>query len=340
MERANPRCIVVGAGGIAGAWFPPLLEEGVEVAAIVDLNSEAASARAREYGLDCLVTDDLDSALRSTAPDFAVDLTPPEAHADVTVACLHAGAHVIGEKPMAANLDQARRMVGASEQTGRLFMVSQSRRWDRKHDSIRRTLASGAIGKVGTVACDFFLGPHFGGFRDQMESPLILDMAIHHFDLVRFLTGADPEWVFCHEHNPAGSWYRGDAAAVCVFGMSDGSVFSYRGSWCAEGFPTSWNGDWRVVGSRGTLLYASDQEPRVQRVAREDDGFHRPLEEVELVPSSLEKTGMHGALAEMLRFLREGVRPQTECHDNIQSLAMVFAALESSKVDGPVRVRV
>lgn len=338
MDRANPRCIVVGAGGISGAWFPPLLEEKVEIAAIVDLRKEAAEARAKQYGLDCLCTDDLDLALRTTAPDFAVDLTVPEAHADVTVACLQGGAHVIGEKPMAASMEQARRMVAASERTGKLYMVSQSRRWDRKHDSIRRTLASGAIGDLTTMCCDFFIGAHFGGFRDEMESPLILDMAIHHFDLVRFLTGLDAEWVYCHEFNPKGSWYRGDVAAACVFGMTGGAVFSYRGSWCSEGFHTSWNGDWRIVGTSGTLLYQGDADPRVQRVAG-DEGFHRPLEDVAPVPSDLEKTAMHGALLEMLRFLREGARPQTECHDNIRSLAMVFSALESSKVDGPVRVR-
>lgn len=339
MNRANPRCIVVGAGGISGAWFPPLLEEKVEIAAIVDLRKDAAEARAKQYGLDCLCTDDLDLALKTTAPDFAVDLTVPEAHADVTVACLQGGAHVIGEKPMAASMDQARRMVAASERTGKLYMVSQSRRWDRKHDSIRRTLAGGAVGDLTTLCCDFFIGAHFGGFRDEMDSPLILDMAIHHFDLVRFLTGLDAEWVYCHEFNPKGSWYRGDVAAVCVFGMTGGAVFSYRGSWCSEGFHTSWNGDWRIVGTNGTLLYQGDADPRVQRVAG-DEGFHRPLEEVAPVPSDLEATGMHGALLEMLRFLREGVRPQTECHDNIRSLAMVFSALESSKVDGPVRVKI
>jgi hypothetical protein len=48
---------------------------------------------------------------------------------------------------------------------------------------------------------------------------------------------------------------------------------------------------------------------------------------------------MHGALREMLAFLRTGRKPQTECHDNIKSLAMVLAAIESSRAGKRVEVR-
>ena len=163
-----------------------------------------------------------------------------------------------------------------------------------------------------------------------MASPLILDMAVHQFDLARFMGGVDPEAVYAREFNPKGSWYRGDAAASCVFEMRGGVVFSFRGSWCAEGFDTSWNGNWRFIGSRGTILYEYGQDPRGERVAGEK-GFTRPREEIALSDSPLTKTYWHGGLLEMLTFLRTGDKPQTECHDNIKSLAMVFGAIESSK---------
>ena len=71
-----------------------------------------------------------------------------------------------------------------------------------------------------------------------MDSPLLLDMAIHQFDLARMMTGADPEHVYTVEYNPHGSWYRGDAAASCIFEMSNGVVFTFNGSWAAEGCAT------------------------------------------------------------------------------------------------------
>ena len=323
------RAVIVGAGGISDAWFPPLMQEKVEIAAVVDLKVGAAAAKIQKYGLTSEASSDLAAALSRARPDFVLDLTVPEAHCQVTCTALRAGCPVIGEKPMASSMAEARRMVQASEETGKLFMVSQSRRWDVRHDRVRRTLAAGTLGEVTIASCDFFLGAHFGGFRDQMESPLILDMAIHHFDLARFLTGRDAVAVYAKEFNPRGSWYAGDSSACCIFELAGGAIFSYRGSWSAEGFPTSWNGDWRIVGERGTLLYDRDKDPVVQ-VPTSTEGFQRPLGDGPVAASPLTAQTMHGALREMLAYLDGGPKPQTECHDNIRSLAMVFAAKESA----------
>ena len=325
------RVVVAGAGGISNAWFPPLLEEGVEVVGVVDLRKETADAQVAKYKLPAVVGSDLKEMLSPTKPDFVLDLTIPEAHGNVTCTALEAGYPVIGEKPMAASMDEARRMVKTSEKTGKLYMVSQSRRWDVKHYQMRDTVASGEIGQVTTLNCDFYIGAHFGGFRDDMPSPLILDMAIHHFDLARFVIGADPVAVYAREFNPKGSWYKGDVAATCIFEMSNGIIFTYRGSWCAEGCHTSWNGDWRIIGDKGTLLCEKDQTPTGQVVAKAE-GFHSELRPLNVAAPAVKHGGMHGALCEMIAYLRTGEKPQTECHDNIKSLAMVFSAIESSKL--------
>ena len=324
------RVLVVGAGAISEAWFPALLEERVHIGAVVDLRIEAARAAIHKYKLDAEAATELAAALKKVKPDFVLDLTVPEAHCDVTCAALEAGCHVLGEKPMAASMEEARRMVATAERTRKVYMVSQNRRWEPRHEAIRGALASEVIGGVSTINCDFYVGAHFGGFRDEMAHPLLLDMAIHHFDLARLFSGSDGVAVYAKEFNPKGSWYRGDVAASCVFEMTDGIVFTYRGSWCAEGFPTSWHGNWRIVGERGTVLYEQDQDPRAQVVAGEA-GFQRPVADVPIPVAAMEATGMHGALREMLAFLRTGRRPQTECHDNVKSFAMVHAAVESAR---------
>ena len=333
------RAIVVGAGGISRAWFPPLEAEKVEVAAVVDLARDRAEAAIETYALGrAVASDDLARTLRQVPADFAVDLTTPEAHGAVTCAALKAGLHVIGEKPMASSMAEARRMVRAADRAGRLYMVSQSRRWVAAHEAIRRTIAAGRLGPLTTVNCDFFLGAHFGGFRAAMESPLILDMSIHHFDLARMLGGLDPVAVWCEEFNPAGSWYAGDVAANAVFEMEGGVRFAYRGSWSAEGCQTSWHGNWRLIGTRGTLLYENDADPRGEVVARQK-GFTRPKRPLRLAKASVRHPGQRGALRELLAYLKRGRTPQCECHDNIQSLAMVFAAMDSSRRGRRVPVR-
>ena len=334
IKLSTPRAIVVGAGGIAGAWMPALAAERVAVAAIVDLRREAAVALAEKNGLDASIAhDDLARALAAVPADFVIDLTVPDAHHRVTTLALEAGLPVIGEKPMAATMAQAIDLVRASERTGNLFMTSQSRRYESRHASVRATIAAGRLGTITNVDCDFYLAAHFGGFRDEMASVLLLDMAIHHFDLARHFTGLDPVDVWCEEYNPAGSWYRGDAAAICVFRMSNGARFTYRGSWCAEGAHTSWNGDWRFVGTEGSLRLVGDKEPPSGKVVDRANppAFHLSLAPLETVDVTLERTGFRGGLGEMLDFLRGGATPSTECHDNVKSLAMVHAAIASSR---------
>jgi predicted dehydrogenase len=336
---ASERVVVVGAGGISPAWFKPLKAEGVQVAAVVDLRLEQAQKRIAEFDLaGAEASADMAAMIRRHRPDFVIDLTVPEAHCKTTCKALELGCHVIGEKPMASCMKEARKMVATAERTGKLYMVSQSRRWDARHEVVHRMIAGGQLGTLTTMNCDFYIGAHFGGFRDEMPSPLILDMAIHHFDLARYMSGADPVAVYAKEFNPAGSWYKGDAAASCIFEMSNGVVFTYRGSWCSEGFHTSWNGDWRFITDRGTLLYDHDQEPKAV-VVDNNEGFHRKMRDVPMPPTNVQYTGMHGALREMLEFLRTGRTPQCECHDNIRSLAMVFAAIESSRKGRRVTVK-
>jgi predicted dehydrogenase len=336
---SQERVIVVGAGGISGAWFPNIVKEKLNVVAVVDLNIDNARRQIEKYQLAGAAAEaDLDSALQKHRADFLIDLTIPEAHSGVTCKALAAGLHVIGEKPMAATMDQARDMVRASESSGKMFMVSQSRRWDANHSTLARVLRNNGIGRLTTVNCDFFIGAHFGGFRDEMASPLILDMAIHHFDQVRLFTGLDGVSVYCEEWNPAGSWYKGDVSAVCIFELTGGVRFVYRGSWCAEGCHTSWDGDWRFIGTGGTINYVGNKLNGQRVAGTEKSGLFLPLAPIPIELDVVDKTGMHGGLDEMLRFIRTGKTPQTECHDNIKSLAMVHAAIESSRSGKRVKI--
>jgi predicted dehydrogenase len=330
----SKKALIVGCGSMGRAWMKNLkANPRVELVGMVDVRLEAAQSAAKDFGLPPeRAFTDLKKAIAACAPDFVVDITIPEGHCPTTVTALGKGLPVIGEKPLAASMAEAKKMLTAAEKAKKLYMVSQSRRYEASHVATARTLASGAIGDVTTVNCDFYIGAHFGGFRDEMESPLVLDMAIHHFDMARMFTGADPVAVYAHEFNPEGSWYKGDVAASIIFEMTKGIVFTYRGSWCAHGAPTSWNGDWRVIGNSGTLILEKDQPPRAQHAKPGGSGFVHPTEDVAIAVDPLAATGIAGSLSEFLDALEKKIKkPQCEVHDNIKSLAMVFAAMKSSR---------
>ncbi|MBA3944981.1 MAG: Gfo/Idh/MocA family oxidoreductase [Herpetosiphonaceae bacterium] len=323
------RAVLVGAGAMGRNWAKNLdASPEVELAGWVDIQPGLAARSAQELGLTGGYTgEDLADALRVVQPDFVVDVSIPEAHHGVTLQALAASLPVLGEKPMADTMEHAREMVAAAEQAGKLYMVSQSRRYQAELQAFRR-LIKDQLGPLGILNSDFYIGAHFGGFRDAMASPLLLDMAIHTFDAARYLSGSDPVAVYCEEFNPTWSWYTGNACATAIFEMSGGLRYTYRGSWCSEGRSTSWEGEWRAVGPQGTAVW-DGTEPPIAEVVTGSGGFQA---ETETCTTALEQNlalGIAGSLQDFVQALRTGATPMGECHDNIKSLAMVFGAIES-----------
>lgn len=314
------RVIVVGAGGMGRAWLNAVEQSPlVELAGIVDLDLDAARAGAAAIGRPELPVGTGTAALAADVGARAViNVTVPAAHHPVTTEALAAGLPVLGEKPVASTVAQGLSLAAAAELSGQLFMVSQSRRYNRQLFDTKRLASS--LGSVGIVSAEFFKAPHFGGFRDAMDHPLLLDMAIHQFDMARFLLDADPVSVFCEEYNPSWSWYRGDAAATAIFEMSGGERFIFTGSWCSPGRETSWNAAWRISGEHGTVLWDGDNEPILEsagtpatRPDTEDPGQE-----------------IAGSLRDFVAALRTGSTPMGQVHRNVMSLAMVEAAILSA----------
>jgi predicted dehydrogenase len=312
------------------AWADNLSRRSdVELVAWVDVREGAAAEAAQSKGIHVGYAGvDLVAGIDQAGPDFVVDVTSPNAHHDVTLLSLSRGIPVIGEKPMAETMYQAKAMVRASEESGKLYMVSQSRRYDAGLVAFKAAIQQ-KLGRLGILNADFYIDAHFGGFRAEMPSPLLLDMAIHTFDEARFLSGRNAVAVYAEEFNPGWSWFQGDACASVIFEMEGGLRFTYRGSWCAEGFQTSWDGDWRAVGENGSASWALNGDP-VTEIATSREGFRSEVSFETHAKPELE-AGIAGSLAEFLNALRTGSKPWGECHDNIQSLAMVFAAIESSR---------
>lgn len=339
--------VLAGCGGMSKGWLTavsehPLLKGRVRVVGLVDLDRGTAEARATEFGLaDAVISTDLDTVLAQTRPDLLFDVVIPGARAGVVEIGLRHGCHVLSEKPMAASLEAGKAMIAQATAAGRIHAVVQNRRFIAGVRRIRRLIESGALGDLASLNCDFFIGAHFGGFRDEMENVLLLDMAIHTLDAARFMSGKAARAVYCLETNPPGSWYRHGAAANAIFEFDDNVVFNYRGSWAAEGAHTSWESAWRIVGSKGTLIW-DGAEQFTARVTANDTGFFRELDNLD-VPPPADEDQTHGhasVITDFLNAIETGRQPETVGSDNIKSLAMVFAAIESARIGQRVSIAI
>lgn len=341
--------VQVGAGGMGRAWLRLLGGSAdVELAGVVDLNPQAARDALTELGLGSVpVGTSLTELAGTVGAQAVVNVTVPAAHHPVNVEAHFLGLPVLCEKPAAPTVAEALSLAAVAEATGQLLMISQSRRYFRTLAAFQRQ--ADRLGEIGVLTCDFFKAPHFGGFREEMEHVLLVDMAIHAFDAARYLLGQNPVSVYCEEFNPGWSWYAGHAAATAVFEMDGGTRFVYTGSWCADGLETSWNGSWRINGANGTAVWDGVLAPVAELVAGadlEDDGGLAGS--ASSVPGSVVGDAdasaggpeeIAGALAEFVRSLRTGEVPSGEIHANVLSLAMVEAAVESSQTGQKVLIR-
>jgi predicted dehydrogenase len=320
------RLLQVGAGGMGRAWLRTIAANpDVRLVGLVDLDLDVARAAADDNGYhDVPVVTSL--AGLSVEFDAVIDVTVPVAHPKVSVEALLRGVPVLCEKPLAETVRECLQMVAASEVSGKLLMVSQSRRYFRAVNAFQRQLAD--LGSIGTLSCEFFKAPHFSGFRERMAEPLLVDMAIHQFDLSRKLIGAEPVAVYCDSYNPSWSWFDGNAAASAIFTYADGTRFAFTGSWCAAGLETSWNGRWRAVAPGGTATWDGDNAPVAE------------LASGEALPAALgdEPEEIAGSLAEFVDAVRTSTIPQSEVHSNVISIAMVEAAVRSAATGSPVRI--
>lgn len=338
------KIIQVGLGGMGNAWIKAVLDSpDVEFAGFVEINPAIADEQAERYGFDrALIFPTLAQALTTITADGVINVTPPQFHRELSIEALDAGLPVLSEKPLAGTLSDALDIVRKADETGVLHMVAQNYRYSVPAQTLKHVLDSGELGAVGSVSVGFFKGPHFGGFREEMPYPLIIDMAIHHFDMMRFFLDRDPISVFGRSWNPPWSWYRGDASASVNFRFEGGVVASYDGSWCSQARSTSWNANWRFECERGVVALEDDQVI-IQRLAPHESrsGFwmveNYPAEIVP--PVKLPRTAQSYLLHEFYNAVVGGAPPATTCQDNIKSLSMVFAAVQSFETGLPVELR-
>ena len=185
------RVVLVGAGGMGQAWAKNLKDHGqIDIAGWVDIKPDAAAAAIEKHQLPPhRPFADVKRRWPKSSPIFWWMSPFPKRITIVTLAALAAGVPVLGEKPMADSMAHARAMVAASEKAGKLYMVSQSRAYDPNIIALTK-LVREHIGPLGILNSDFYIGAHFGGFRDEMKSVLLLDMAIHTFDAARQISRA------------------------------------------------------------------------------------------------------------------------------------------------------
>ncbi|MHC4480380.1 MAG: Gfo/Idh/MocA family protein, partial [Planctomycetota bacterium] len=241
------------------------------------------------------------------------------------------GLHVLVEKPIADTMARGRAMVEAARRAQRTLMVSQNYRFRPWARTMRDLIQGGRFGPPDNVSVRFAMNVRLDGSSGLARShPLVRDMSIHHFDLMRALTGREPLSVYARAWQPQWSWFAHDPSVAAIFEFEGGLKAVYEGTWVTRGRETTWDGYWSVECPEAVI------ELRADRVHVLAPGHADQDVEVELVKGS--PSGQAEALEEFQAAVLEGREPQTSGRDNLQSLGMSFAAMESARTGTPVEI--
>jgi predicted dehydrogenase len=320
--------IQIGVGGFGRWWVEKLVDfPGMNLAAIVDVDDAALEQAAAKTGLpDSCQFSDLEDAIEAVEAELLICVTPPTFHKQHTTTAMRAGLDAIVEKPLAVEMEDALDMARTAQETGRLLAVSQNYRYRPPIWSMKKQVAKGAIGDIGQLRLDFYKGWPFdpSDFRRTMPDVLLADMAIHHFDMMRFISGLEAASVRGESWNPPWSLNEGDSSANVTFTMSNGARFVYNASWAAQGEYAGWNGNWLIEGEKGSLRLAGDDVEW-----RENAGGLQTEPPRTIRPSGPPIEDQSYVLADMIAARAEGRQPATSVFDNLRSLGMVMAAREA-----------
>ncbi len=278
---------IIGCGGIAnGKHMPSLAKvEGAEMVAFCDLVIERAEKARAQYGTpDAKVYTDYRELLADPAIEVVHVLTPNRSHADISIDALHAGKHVMCEKPMAKTAADAKRMVEAARETGKKLTIGYQHRQKASARYAKSYIADDQVGEIYYANCYAIRRrgtPNWGVFLNEYEQGggPIIDIATHSLDLTLYLmNNYEPAMVLgrthkCLEHPEAGNIWGDNGvsttpleeAASALIVMKNGATILLETSWALNTDSPIEEGSCRLCGSRAGLSIINN-ELKINRI--------------------------------------------------------------------------
>ena len=272
---------IIGCGGIANGKHMPSLHQipNVRMVAFCDIIPEKAEKAAKEYGVEgAKVYTDYKELLKDETIEVVHVLTPNREHADITVDALHAGKHVMCEKPMAKTAEDARRMVAAAKETGKKLTIGYQHRQKVPAQYAKEYINTGALGEIYYANCYAVRRrgtPNWGVFLNEEEQGggPIIDIATHSLDLTLYLmNNYEPQMVVgkTHkklEHPEAGNIWGDNGvsdtpleeAACAMIVMKNGATIMLETSWALNTAEPIAEGSCVLCGSRAGLSLKNDK---------------------------------------------------------------------------------
>ncbi|BCA55527.1 inositol 2-dehydrogenase [Nitrospira sp. KM1] len=337
----------VGCGRVTEQLHLPALKslQGMKIVGLADMDPEALHRASRHVDAEYRFTDYQD-LLKVDSIDAVAICVPAQKHVEVALAALDAGKHLFIEKPLALTLEDCDRLIDRASRTTRMVMLGFNVRWHRLARQARALIQEGRLGPLDLIRSVLTSShdsvPEWRKTR-ATGGGAMLEMAIHHFDLWRYLAQAEVEEVSAYTRS--GLWE--DESATVIARMSNGVLATVA---CAE--RTSQNNSVEICGRTGSLALSFYRFDGLEcatttsipgDVRSRVDAAKRLIQELPQALLGFRHGGewllsYRDEWRHFLASLQNGAQPGCTLEDGRQALAVALAAINSASTGKSVRV--
>jgi predicted dehydrogenase len=252
--------------------------------------------------------------------------------------------HILSEKPIADTLAGSLRIAAKVQAAGKKMGVTMSHRFDQDKSTLRHELRSGRHGALDYLVCRFTCDCRkfgaWGKFRHEIADTLLIEGAVHHLDILADLAGAECDMIYAQTWNPPWGEYGGDSQGLVTLHFGNQTRALYEGAKTNAAGLNGWAQEYiRAECEQATLIL---NRREIECFPYDPTLTWRQVEEGKgtRIPLLQQSKWAHAWLIEKFVHWLDGGEPmETNIQANLQSVALVFAAIESSRTGQPVRVQ-
>lgn len=339
---------IIGCGKITQMRHLPEYAENKDaiLAGYYDLNEERAKAVAEKY--DGKVYASWQEMLADSSIDAVSVCSSNNTHAEITIAALQAGKHVLCEKPMATTLEDCEAMVAAAKESSKFLMIGQNQRLTKAHIRARKMIQDGLIGDIISFRTIFgHSGPESWSidpgantwFFDKKTAVMgaMADLGIHKTDLIHFLTGqtiveTTARLVTQDKKDASGKLIGVDDNAICIYRLSSGAIGTMTASWTYYGEEDN---STILYGTKGIMKIYSDPQFSIKVIlANGEKSFY----ETDQIQTNDNQT-KSGVIDMFIDSLANNKEPEISGAEVLKAMRAVFASIESSDTGKSIQIK-
>ena len=324
-KRYRPRIGLIGCGGITKAHLTAYKAMGYQVVAVCDLRPEAAEERKKEFYPKADVYTDHRALLDRKDIDVVDIATHPAVRVPQVEDALNAGKHVLSQKPFVLDLNDGKKLVALAKRKNLKLAVNQNGRWAPYFSYARELVKAGHLGEITSVDMTLAWDHTWikGTAFERLHHVMLYDFAIHWFDMVACLFGERQALgVFASLAKSPDQTIKPPMNAQALISFKNGqATMAFRAHTMAGKtehlLVTGTEGFYQAA---GPICAANDTRVVTAK------GEFRPALKGAWFPD-----GMAGTMGELLCAIEEDREPENSAANNLRSIALCFAALESTR---------